>query len=57
MPDEEKKSQEQRALLKTGDGFKKIVVTKNALAPLYNDEGILTTNIFDFLLKPEVMDL
>lgn len=56
MPDEKKKEQEIRSLLMTGDNFKKIIITRDALAPLYNEEGILCMNIFDFLLKPEMMD-
>ena len=50
-------NQEQRSLINTGDGFKKIIITKDAVAPLYNDEGILVMNVFDFLLDPESMDI
>ena len=57
MPDKRKVEQEQRPLNNTGDGFKKIMVTKDALAPLYNEEGVLVMNIYDFLLKPDSMDL
>ena len=57
MPDEKKMQQEQRSLINTGDGFKKIIITKDALAPLYNEEGVLVMNIYDFLLNPESMDL
>ena len=57
MPDEKKIQQEQRSLINTGDGFKKIIITKDALAPLYNEEGVLVMNIYDFLLNPESMDL
>lgn len=57
MPDEKKKRQEQRPLLMTGDGFKKIIITKNALAPLYNEKGILVMSVFDFLLNPDALDI
>ena len=57
MPDEKKKKQEQRSLLMTGDGFKKIIITKDALAPLYNEEGILIMSVLDFLLNPDIMDM
>ena len=57
MPDEKKMQQEQRSLINTGDGFKKIIITKDALAPLYNEEGVLVMSIYDFLLNPESMDL
>ena len=51
-----KMQQEQRPLLNTGDGFKKIIITKDALAPLYNEEGVMVLNVFDFLLKPDSLD-
>lgn len=57
LPDKEKMNQEQRSLINTGDGFKKIIITKDAVAPLYNDEGVLVMSVFDFLLNPESMDL
>lgn len=57
MPDERKALQEQRPLISTGDGFKKIIITKDALAPLYNENGILVMSIFDFLLNPDSLDI
>ena len=57
LPNEAKWEQEQRPLLTTGDAFKKIIITKDALAPLYNDRGILVMNIFDFLLDANSLDL
>ena len=57
MPDERKVLQEQRPLISTGDGFKKIIITKDALAPLYNENGILVMSIFDFLLNPDSLDI
>ena len=57
LPDEGKRNQEQRSLLPTGDGFKKIIITKDAPAPLYNKEGILVVSIFDFLLDPDSMEI
>ena len=57
MQDEKKMQQEQRPLINTGDGFKKIIITKDAIAPLYNEEGVLVMSIFDFLLNPDSMDL
>ena len=57
MHDEKKMQQEQRSLINTGDGFKKIIITKDAIAPLYNEEGVLVMNVFDFLLNPDSMDL
>ena len=57
LPDKEKMEQEQRSLVNTGDGFKKIIITKDAVAPLYNDEGILVMSVYDFLLNPDSMDI
>ena len=57
LPDEEKVRQEQRSLINTGDGFKKILITKEAVAPLYNDEGVLVMNVYDFLLNQDSMEI
>ena len=57
LTDKEKMEQEQRSLINTGDGFKKIIITKDAVAPLYNEEGILVMSIYDFLLNPDSMDI
>ncbi len=57
LPDEKKAFQEQRPLINTGDGFKKIIITKDALAPLYNENGILVMNVFDFLLNQNSLDI
>ena len=56
LPDEQKQAQEQRPLLKVGDGFKKIIVTKDGLGPYYNDDGILLMNVYDFLLNKGSLD-
>ena len=57
LPDERKAFQEQRPLISTGDGFKKIIITKDALAPLYNENGILVMSVFDFLLNQNSLDI
>ncbi len=57
LHDKEKMEQEQRSLVNTGDGFKKIIITKDAVAPLYNDEGILVMSAYDFLLNPDSMEI
>ncbi len=56
MPTNEKMEQEQRALLLTGDFFKKIIITKDTPAPYYNDKGVLIMNIFDFLMNPNSLE-
>ena len=57
LSDKEKMEQEQRSLMNTGDGFKKIIITKDAVAPLYNDEDILVMSVYDFLLNPDSMEI
>lgn len=57
LPDKAKIEQEQRSLIHTGDGFKKIIITKDAVAPLYNDEGVLIMSVYDFLLNSDSMDI
>ncbi len=52
LPTQEKRDQECRSLLKVDDSFKKIIVTKEGPSPYYNEDGILSMNVFDFLLDP-----
>ena len=56
IPDAEKRQQEIRSLLKIDDSFKKIVITSHAPAPLYDEHGILTMSIYDFLLNPDSLE-
>lgn len=57
MPSEEKLQQEIRPFKKIDDSFKKIVITGDMSPTYYNDDGILFMNIFDFLLKPENINM
>lgn len=57
LASEEKRTQEIRPFMKIGDSLKKIVITKDMSPTYYNDEGILFMNIFDFLLKPDNLNL
>ena len=57
MPSEEKKAQEIRPFTKIDDSFKKIVITGDMSPTYYNDDGVLFMNIFDFLLKPENLNI
>jgi predicted AAA+ superfamily ATPase len=56
LPDDEKIKQECASLLNIKDNFKKIIIVKDYVHPWYNDDGILTISLYDFLLKPEVVD-
>lgn len=57
LPDRAKTEQEKKSLLLSGDGFKKIIVTKDAPAPLYDEQGILSMSIYDFLLNKDSLNL
>ena len=56
LPDEAKRAQEIRPFRKIDDSFKKIVITKDIVQPYYDDYGILTVNIYDFLLDPKILE-
>ena len=55
LPDAAKRNQETKPLRKIDDSFKKIIITKDIIRPYYDDYGILTVSIYDFLLDPEVI--
>lgn len=50
IPTEEKKKQEERSLLKIRDSFKKAIIVKGYIKRTRDENGIITMNIFDFLL-------
>ncbi len=56
IPDEEKRKQEERPLLKINDSFKKIIIVKDYIKRSRNENGIITMSIFDFLLDPNSLD-
>ncbi len=56
LPDEEKRNQEIRPFRKVEDSFKKIIVTKDIVPPHYDEHGIFTVNIYDFLLDHTIME-
>ena len=57
MPTTEKQLQEKRPLRKIDDSFKKIIVTKDIVPALYDEDGVLTVNIYDFLLNPHSLEI
>lgn len=57
IPDQAKMEQEQRSLVMTGDFFKKIIITKDAPASYYNDDGVLIMSIYDFLLNADSLEM
>ncbi|MBQ7502898.1 ATP-binding protein [bacterium] len=56
MPDAEKKAQEARPFRKIDDSFRKIIVTGDMVPTQYDEAGILTMNIYDFLLDPHSLE-
>ncbi len=56
LPDEAKRAQEIRPLRKIDDSFKKIVITKDIVQPYYDEYGILTINVYDFLLDRSCLE-
>ena len=56
LPTDEKKRQEARPLMHVNDSFKKIIISKDAVATFYNDDGILVMNLFDFLMNPNSLE-
>jgi hypothetical protein len=57
MPSAEKIEQEKRSLMKTGDGFKKIIVVKDNIRPQIDENGIVTMGLFHFLLNENSLDM
>lgn len=54
MPTPEKVEQEKNSLKRINDGFQKIIVTGGLTPTHMNDDGIMITNLFDFLLKEDI---
>lgn len=56
LPDEAKRAQEIRPFRKIDDSFKKIIITRDIVPTHYDDYGVLTMNIYDFLLDPNCLE-
>ena len=50
IPDADKWEQETKLYQKIDDSFKKIVITRDVVSAQYDECGILTLNVYDFLL-------
>lgn len=57
IPTEEKAQQEKASLLNLDDSFAKIVLVRDVVKPLRDERGILTMNVFDFLLDPNSLNV
>ena len=53
----EKMSTELRPLKYTRDFFKKIIVTKTAMKPWTDEDGIVHVGLYEFLLNPNSLEL
>lgn len=47
----EKAAQEKKSLYYIDDSFEKVIVTKNGLKPIQDEKGVVTMDLFDFLLQ------
>lgn len=56
LPDSQKEEQEKRSLLLIGDSFKKILIVSGHYPPMFDDHGILTIGLFQFLANPNVIE-
>ena len=56
IPDEEKREQEIRSFRKIDDSFRKIIVTRETAQPWYDENGILTVSVYDFLLDRTILE-
>lgn len=57
LPDKEKRQQEIRPFRKIDDSFKKILITKDIVPAFYDENGVLTINVYDFLLNPSSIEM
>lgn len=55
MPTREKVAQEQKSLLSIKDGFRKVIITADNVAPWTTDDGIRILNYYDFLLDEKLL--
>lgn len=57
MSSVEKINNEKASLLNIDDSFKKIIIVKDRVKPFFDEHGILTISLFDFLLDKDSLDL
>lgn len=57
IPDHAKMEQEQNALVRIDDSFKKIIVVRDGIKLWRNEKGIVIMGIMDFLLNQNSLDL
>ena len=57
IPDNEKMNQETASLNHINDSFKKIIIVGDIIKPWTNEKGYLIMSIYDFLLKPDSLEM
>lgn len=57
MSTEEKRMQEKASLVNVNDSFKKIILVKDIINVMRDENGITTMSIYDFLLKENSLEL
>lgn len=55
MPNREKVAQEQKSLLSIKDGFRKVIITADNVAPWTTEDGVRILNYWDFLLDEKLL--
>ena len=56
LPNEEKIKQEKASLINVNDSFKKIIIVKDITKPQRDENGIVTINLYDFLLNENSLE-
>lgn len=56
LPTREKTEQEQRALIQIPDHFRKIIIVGDNNGGWYNTEGVEIIGLYDFLLRPNILN-
>ena len=56
LPSAEKAEQEKKSLLNIDDSFKKIIIVKDRVKAFLDDNGIVTINLFDFVLNKDSLE-
>ena len=57
MPTEEKQRQEKMSLLQVKDSFKKMILVKDVMNVMRDENGITTMSVYDFLLKEDSLEM
>ena len=57
MPTKEKRTQEKSSLVNVNDSFKKIIIVKDIVNVMRDEDGIVTMSIYDFLLHENSLEM